>query len=252
MDHHTPPPQQQWQPAPQPQRRRRGPAWVLPAVAGAALLVGVLVAAVLITGPTGPAGAQRGPLEVADVASLDVLFDPAAAVGPAAELGGAEPAPDARDRPLRPGPRGKRLLRLRDGEKVVAGSVNSAGDGKVVLRKDGGGEITVPTNDETRVVGAQNHTLSDLQAGERVIIKVGADGVADGILAVRAHAAGTVTSLDGDRATVLRPGGLSTVLDLSGVTERPAVGTAVIAVGTATDDGATLKVEQLRELPTLG
>jgi hypothetical protein len=30
------------------------------------------------------------------------------------------------------------------------------------------------------------------------------------------------------------------------------VGTVVVAVGTAADDGATLKVEQLRELPTLG
>jgi hypothetical protein len=81
---------------------------------------------------------------------------------------------------------------------------------------------------------------------------VGTDGVAGGVLVVRAHAAGTVTRLDGDHATVVRAGGLRVELDLSGVSERPEVGTVVVAVGTATDGGATLKVEQLRELPTLG
>ena len=82
---------------------------------------------------------------------------------------------------------------------------------------------------------------------------VSADDVgADGVLAVRAHAGGTVTKLEGDRATVVGPGGMTKELDLSGVTERPAVGTVVVAVGTATDGGATLKVEQIRELPTIG
>jgi hypothetical protein len=106
----------------------------------------------------------------------------------------------------------------------------------------------VPTNGDTKVHGAPNEALSDLQAGERVIVRVSSDGVAVGVLAVRAHAAGTVTALDGDRAA----DGLSTVLNLSNMAARPAVGTVVVAVGTVTQDGATLKVEQIRELPTVG
>jgi len=112
--------------------------------------------------------------------------------------------------------------------------------------------VTVPTDGDTKVRGNGIHQLSDLKAGERVLVKAGSDGKADGVLAVRAHAVGTVTRLDGDRATVVTPGGLNKELDLSGVSERPAVGTMVVAVGTAADGGATLKVEQLRELPTLG
>jgi hypothetical protein len=224
----------------QPPRRARR-AWVLPTILGSLILVGVLAAAAVIAGPDlGRRAATSAPDSAAgDGASLDALF----------EL-------TANDQPLRHGHRGHGPLQLREGEKVLAGSVNSVADGKLVVRKDNGAEVTVPTNGNTRVYGARdkaprNKELSDLQAGERVIVRVGSDGVAAGVLTVRAHAAGTVTALDGDRATVVQTGGLSTVLDLSAVTERPAVGTVVVAVGTATDDGATLKVEQIRELPTM-
>ena len=228
---------------PPPPRRRT---WVLPAAIGGVLLVGVLAAAAAIAGPSSSRWSDEDTVTVSDASGLDALFEPAAA---------GEDAPAARDgdRPLR-GPRGKahRLLRLDEGEKVVAGAVGSVADGTLVVRKDNGAEVSVPTDGDTKVAGPDGRELSDLQAGARVIVKVGADGKADGVLTVRAHAAGTVTALDGDRATVVRPGGLSTVLDLSGVSERPAVGTTVVAVGTATDNGATLKVERLKELATLG
>lgn len=219
---------------PPPPRRRSG-ALVLTAVFGTLLVAGLIAAIVATTsGRSGP--------EVAGDESLDLLFEPAVAQQD-------EPTAKA-DRPGRHWRRGP--LRLKEGEKVLAGTVASVGEGNLVVRKDNGAEITVPTDADTKVRGHGNRALTDLQAGERVIVKAGADGTADGVLAVRAHAAGTVTRLEGDRATVVGAGGLTRELDLSGVSERPAVGTVVLAVGTATDDGATLKVEQLRELPTIG
>jgi len=258
------PPQQPQSPPPGRARRT----WVLPAVLGALLLTGGLAAATVIAGPN----RDTDGIEVSEAANLDMLFEPGAAqpetdqpdadqpdagepeAGPPGAPDAGRPGadrPGAKDRPFRHGPKGHGPPRLREGEKVVAGAVSSTADGKLVVRKDDGAEVTVPTNGDTKVRGAENKALSDLQAGERVVVKVGSDGVADGVLAVKAHAAGTVTKLDGDRATVVRLGGLTTVLDLSGVSERPAVGTVVVAIGTATDDGATLKVEQIRELPTV-
>jgi hypothetical protein len=240
MTYPTLPPQ-----APPPRRTR--PAWVLPAMLGSLLLAGLLAAAVLVAGPRGD-----DTIAVED-ASLGALLDPAVAFAGEDQPGDAGQAGQAPgDRPLRHGRFGHGPLRLAEGEKVVAGSVVSAGDGKLVVRKDNGAEATVPTDAKTKVRGAKHRSLSDLKAGDRVVIKVGTDGVAGGVLVVRAHAAGTVTRLDGDHATVVRAGGLRVELDLSGVSERPEVGTVVVAVGTATDGGATLKVEQLRELPTLG
>lgn len=224
-----------------PPRRRPRTALVLTGVF-AALLVAV-VAAAAVTGDRPGESAAAGSDE-----SLDLLFAPAGVE--AAEAGEqADPTQDTgkRGRHWRRGP-----ARLKEGEKVVIGAVTSVGEGTLVVRKDDGAEVTVPTDGDTKVRGNQNRALTDLEAGERVIVKAGADGKADGVLAVRAHAGGTVTKLEGDRATVVGPGGMTRELDLSGVTERPAVGTVVVAVGTATDGGATLKVEQLRELPTIG
>jgi hypothetical protein len=198
----------------------------------------------------GPRGSDSAAVQDA---SLGALLDPAVAFADenqAGDAGQAGQAPNAR--PLRHGRFGHGPLRLAEGEKVVAGAVGSVGDGKLVVRKDNGTEVSVATDAKTKVRGAKHTALSDLKAGERVVIKVGTDGVADGVLVVRAHAAGTITKLDGDHATLVRLGGLRVELDLSGVSERPAVGTVVVAVGTATDGGATLKVEQIRELPTLG
>lgn len=227
----------------QPSRASR--AWIPAAVLSGLLLVGVIAATAAFAGPgSGGSDMPTDPITVGavdEVAALDALLEP----------DGDEPGGPAADRPLRHGRNGHGPLGLRDGEKVVAGAVSSVADGSLVVRKDNGAEVTVQTDADTKVRGAQNRSLSDLQAGERVVVRVGADGVARGVLAVRAHAAGTVTALDGDRATVVRAGGLSTVLDLSAVEQRPAVGTVVVAVGTATDNGATLKVEKLRELATV-
>ena len=233
-------PTQQLPPAPPPRRRSR--VLVLSAAFGVLLVAGVL-AAVMTAGNRG-SSSSAAPAEE----NLDLLFAPAADVSPNPT---SEPSPDHAGRPFRHG-RGHGLLRLDEGEKVVAGTVVSVGTDNLVVRKDNGAEVTVPTDGDTKVRGNGIHQLSDLKAGERVLVKAGSDGKADGVLAVRAHAVGTVTRLDGDRATVVTPGGLNKELDLSGVSERPAVGTMVVAVGTAADGGATLKVEQLRELPTLG
>lgn len=247
-------PTQQLPPAPRPRRRSR--VLVLSAVLGVLLVTGVL-AAVIAAGNRTPAQAQE---------NLDLLFAPAAGDLPAppaaaqepsdvqehsdAQEPSDEPPPAHANRPFRHGRHGP--LRLAEGEKVVAGTVVSVGTDNLVVRKDNGAEVTVPTDGDTRVHGKDRQKLSDLKAGDRVIVKAGADGKADGVLTVRAHAVGTITRLDGDRATVVSPGGLSKELDLSGVSQRPAVGTMVVAVGTAADGGATLKVEQLKELPTLG
>jgi hypothetical protein len=240
-------PTQQLPPAPPPKRRSR--VLILSAAFGVLLVAGVL--AVVMT------AGNRTETEAAAGEDLDLLFAPAAAgpdsLGeqPPDSLGEHPPDPPGHpDRPFRHGKRGP--LHLDEGEKVVAGTVVSAGADNLVVRKDNGAEVTVPTDDDTRVRGNGNRALSDLQADERVIVKAGSDGTADAVLAVRAHATGTVTRLDGDRATVVGPGGLTKELDLSGVPQRPAVGTVIVAVGTATDGGATLKVEQLKEIPTLG
>jgi hypothetical protein len=230
-------PTQQLPPAPPPKRRSR--VLVLSAVFGVLLVAGVL--AVVMT------AGNRGTSSAAAEENLDLLFAPAAATD---QDPTDQPPPDHPGRPFRHGRHGP--LRLGEGEKVVAGTVASVGADNLVVRKDNGAEVTVPTDGDTKVRGNGNHQLSDLQAGERVIVKAGSDGKADAVLTVRAHAVGTVTRLEGDRATVVGPGGLTKELDLSGVPERPAVGTMIVAVGTAADGGATLKVEQLRELPTLG
>ncbi|HEY0698579.1 MAG TPA: hypothetical protein VGD43_12305, partial [Micromonospora sp.] len=128
----------------------------------------------------------------------------------------------------------------------------AVGAGNRVVRTDTGPDDPVPPDAGTRVAGDRNRSLGDLAPGDRVIVRVGADGTADRVLAVRAHATGTVTELTGDRATLIRPSGLTVTLDLSGVPARPAPGTLVIATGTSADNGTTLKVEELRELPTLG
>jgi hypothetical protein len=233
-------PTQQPPPAPPPPPRRRSGwvrSWTVPAVIGGVLVLGVLLAAGVFTGPLGSTRTD-GTAAAAEASGLDEVLQPAAS--------------DAASGPLGKGRRGARLPKLAEGEKVVAGSVSSFVDNKLVVRKDNGVDVTVPTNADTKVRGTEGKALTDLKAGQRVIVKVGSDGVADGVLVVRAHAAGTVIKLDGDRATVIRPNGLSVVLDLSGVSQRPAVGTVVVAVGTAADDNSTIKVTNIRELPTLG
>jgi hypothetical protein len=226
------------QPLP-PRRRRSG--WMLP-VLGGLLVLGVLLAAGVFGGPSG-ANLTGNTTTGGTVAATE-----AAAFDDVLQTAGSEPPnpPSGKDR------RGHRPLRLAEGEKVVAGSVSSFADGKLVVRKDDGVDVTVPTDGDTKVRGNKTRALADLEAGQRVIVKIGADGVADGVLVARGHAAGTVIKLDGDRATVIRPNGLSVVLDLSGVQARPAVGTVVVAVGEVADDNSTIKVTNIKELPTLG
>jgi hypothetical protein len=82
-----------------------------------------------------------------------------------------------------------------------------------------------------------------------VIVRVGADNKAIGVLGLRPHVAGTVTALDGNRATVVRGSGLVQIVDVSAVAQKPAVGDLIAAVGTLADNGATLKADTVRVLP---
>ncbi|MGH3625170.1 MAG: hypothetical protein ACRDQ5_25845 [Sciscionella sp.] len=65
----------------------------------------------------------------------------------------------------------------------------------------------------------------------------------------RGHAAGTVTAVNGDQATLVEPNGLTVGLDLSGAPRRPANGDVVLVTGSVADGGTTLNVSTVREIP---
>ena len=85
-----------------------------------------------------------------------------------------------------------------------------------------------------------------------MLVRVGTDKRAVGVLVVRPHVAGTVTALDGDRATVTRPDGLTQIVDVSALTDKPKVGDLIAAVGSATDNGAVIKADKIKQLPKAG
>ena len=220
--------------------RQRWP--IFAGLLGVLLVVGVLAAALISGGRTGndTAGPEEAALQlaVADAGGLGDLADgstePSAAPGATGEQG-------RRLRPL--------LGRLGD-DTLLVGTVASAADGKLTVTRDGGGEASVTTTDKTRVRGGDNNKAGgDLAAGERVVVRVGTDSSAVGVLVVRPHVAGTVTALDGDRATVTRPSGLTQAVDISGLTEKPNVGDLIAVVGTTSDNGATIKAEKIKQLP---
>jgi hypothetical protein len=135
------------------------------------------------------------------------------------------------------------------GAQGIAGTVASVNGASVVVNTDGGGPVTVTTNVQTRVLGEQRHSVADLKAGDRVLLRVRDANTAVAVLVPPARAAGTVTALDGDRATVTRPDGLTQAVDVSGVSNKPKVGDRVAVLGVIADNGATLKASSLRVLP---
>ncbi|MBA2324781.1 MAG: hypothetical protein H0V92_12485, partial [Pseudonocardiales bacterium] len=56
---------------------------------------------------------------------------------------------------------------------MLAGAMVSVGNGNLVVAPDGGAaQVTVPTTDRTRMLGAGNG-LAGLQPGQRVVVRVG-------------------------------------------------------------------------------
>ncbi|GLZ35894.1 hypothetical protein Lesp02_80810 [Lentzea sp. NBRC 105346] len=144
-----------------------------------------------------------------------------------------------------PGPRGpKGPGKLAEGVTLVVGVVKSVENGKLVVTKDGGGEASLTTDSSTKFRGGE---LSGLKQGQRVTVRV-KDGKALGVAVASAHASGTVTGVDGDKATLIERSGLQVALDLSGVSEKPKNGDLVVVTGTVSD-GKTIKVEKVRQLP---
>jgi hypothetical protein len=133
----------------------------------------------------------------------------------------------------------------------VTGSVVSVGNGNLVVAVDGGAQTTIPTTDRTRVRGPGNG-LTGLQPGQRVVVRVGGDRSAVTVVVPAARAVGTITALDGTRATVVRPDGLTEVVDVAAANPLPKVGDLIAARGVATDNGATLKADTVRVLPKAG
>ncbi len=222
--------------------RRRWP--IFAGVLGLLVVLGLL-AAMLLSGrgydPSNAGDEAAVQLAVADAGGLgeldltDGANDPNAA--PSADTSGEPPR---RHPPL--------LRRLGD-DTLLVGTVASAADGTLTVTRDVGGELTVTTTENTRVRGGGNASLGDLTAGERVVVRVGTDKQAIGVLVLRPHVAGTVTALDGDRATVTRASGLTQVVDVSALADKPQVGDLIAVVGSSADGGATLKAEKIKQLP---
>ncbi|WP_051580402.1 DUF5666 domain-containing protein [Pseudonocardia acaciae] len=135
------------------------------------------------------------------------------------------------------------------GGQGLAGTVASVNGPSLVVNTDGGGPVTVTTSDRTRVAGEQRHSVADLKPGDRVLVRVRDANTAVGVFVPPARAFGTVTALEGDRATVTRPDGLTQAVDVSGVTNKPKAGDRVDVRGVIADNGATLKASSLRTLP---
>ena len=148
--------------------------------------------------------------------------------------------PDGRHEP---GERGRFMLQ--GGGPSVVGTVASVDGANVVVNTDGGGPVTVNTDDRTRVRGSERREVSDLRPGDRVVAVAEEGRPAKAIVVPRAHAAGTVTSVEGDRITLTEPGGLTRTVDISGVTSKPGVGDQVSVRGTQIDNGATLRAESI-------
>ncbi|WP_300009388.1 hypothetical protein [Pseudonocardia sp.] len=225
-------------PAPSPPRRRPSRrALVVGAVVLAVLVVAGVVAALLIPGGgPGRDGRRGGVPEIGLTGEYGELVGPGA--GPGRRGDG-------------PGGRGPRDLGGLGDDAVLVGSVVSTADGTLVVTPDGGAQRTLRTDDDTRVRGAGNAALGDLTAGERVVVRVEGTGdaaTAVSVLAPQGRVSGTVTALDGDRATVVAIDGRAVAVDVSALGQRPAVGDVVVLTGTFAD-GTTLTADGVRILP---
>jgi hypothetical protein len=135
-------------------------------------------------------------------------------------------------------------------DTLLIGSVVSTADGNLVVAQDGGPQRTVHTSGSTRIHGAGQQGLAGLRAGDRVLIRVSGTGDAATAVTIRTpktHVTGTVSAIDGDTATVLRPDGLTTSVNVAAVNPKPAVGNLVVLTGRA--DGATVVADRARVLP---
>lgn len=223
-------------PAPQPARRRFRPGrrgLVIGAVVlGVIVAVGIVAALLVPRGDGVGFGRHGGP-----------------GFGDDAGFGGGLDGP--RDhRGWRDG-RGGRGIDFRLGDDtLLSGTVVSTADGTLVITADGAAQRSLRTDSHTRVFGGDNRSLTDLTAGERVVVRVDGTGDAARVVAAwapRARVVGTVTALTGDQATLVAVDGLTVTADLTGIGRKPAVGDLVVISGGA--NGSTLRADELRVLP---
>lgn len=200
--------------------RPRGRGGVIAAAVVAVLVVGV-VAAVLL-------GQGRG--------------DRVPGVGRSGETGQMEGGPGGRsDHGRGPG----------RGAGVGDGPVVSTATGTITLTPDGAAARTLRTDDTTRVRGSGNTAVGDLQAGERVIVRVsgsGATATAVSIEVPKASVTGTVTALSGDTATITSVDGLVVSANAAALSQKPVVGDVVVLTGTVAN-GTTITADGIRVLP---
>jgi hypothetical protein len=143
-----------------------------------------------------------------------------------------------------PGPRGF------GDEPVITGTVASVANGSIVVNVDGAGQRTLRTDDDTRVRGAANSGLGDLQVGERVVVAVEGTGdaaTAESVWVPQASVTGTVTAVSGDTATVTSVDGLPVTVNTAALSQKPVVGDVVVLTGTA--DAGTIRADGIRVLP---
>lgn len=220
----APPPSSRWRRL---RPHRRG--GVIAAVAVAVLVVGAVAVALL--GPWHGRG------------------DRIPGVGRAGESGQLEGGPGGRP----DGPRGQRGFA--DGTTpVLVGTVVSTASGTITITPDGAAARTLRTDDSTRVRGNGNDAVGDLQAGERVIVRVsgsGATATAESIEVPKASVTGTVTALAGDTATVTSVDGLVIGVNVAALSQKPVVGDVVVLTGTVAN-GTTITADGIRVLPKAG
>jgi hypothetical protein len=143
-----------------------------------------------------------------------------------------------------PGPRGF------GDEPVITGTVASVANGSIVVNVDSAGQRTIRTDGDTRVRGAGNSGLGDLQVGERVVVGVAGTGdaaTAEAIWVPQARVTGTVTAVSGDTASVTSVDGLAVTVNTAALSQKPAVGDVVVLTGTA--DAGTVRADGIRVLP---
>jgi hypothetical protein len=132
---------------------------------------------------------------------------------------------------------------------ALIGAVSSVNGPSLVVAQDGAAPVTVTTTDRTRVVGDQLHAVTDLRPGQRIVVRLGPDRSATGVLAMPATARGTITTLNGTKASLTQIDGLTLSVDTSGLATQPKAGDLIAVWGTAADNGTMLKANSLRELP---
>jgi hypothetical protein len=226
--------------------RPRGRGAIIGAGVLALLVVGAVGAALLIPG----GGPWRGDRHAA-LAHGGQWGDPdVGLMGEFQDFAGPGDGPVFGPERRGPGPGPRRGERGLGNDTVLVGTVVSTANNTIVVTPDGGAQRTIKTDDRTRVRGSGNNRLGDLQAGERVVIRVDGSGdaaTAVSVLSPMARVAGTVTAISGDTATITAVDGLTATANIAGLSQKPAVGDVVIIRGTA--DNNTIKADGIQILP---